>query len=320
MTVYRQADVDVRGGPLRVGIWDSDDISGDAEPDTTVLAVHGITATHVAWAPVAQRLTVGATGTRVIGVDLRGRGRSSSLPGPWGMDSHAADVAEVLERLGCTRALVLGHSMGGFVAVVFGARYPSSVAALVLVDGGLPLMSPDPPPVANISPAQALRVTLGPAAERLSMTFRSVGEYREFWRAHPAFGPNWSDAVERYVDYDLIGEPPVLRSSVSYEALVADSAELSDPEVIISAWQAVNVETLFLRAPLGLLAQPPGLYPPSQLKSWALAHPNLTWIEVPNVNHYTITLGAAGADAVAFAVLTVAGRLGRMTSAESAST
>lgn len=303
MTAYRAVDIDVPNGPLRVGIWDSDDVAGGADASTTVLAIHGVTASHISWAPVAELLT-SARGLRLVAPDLRGRGRSASLPGPWGMATHARDLAAVLERLGSADAVVLGHSMGGFVGVVFASLYPSLTSALVLVDGGLPLALPGGPVPNDLTPEEALRAALGPAAERLSLTFESTASYREFWRAHPAFGPNWCEAVENYVDYDLVGTPPRLRSSVSYDALAADTVELSDPAPIIAAWQELNVPTLFLRAPLGLLAQPPGLYPREQLEEWTEAH-DLTWSEVPDVNHYTIVLGASGADAVASAVRTL---------------
>ncbi len=301
MSSYRPADVEVAGGPLRIGIWDSQDVADGAAPTATVLAIHGVTASHVSWAPVAERLTASA-GVRVIAPDLRGRGRSGSLPGPWGMSRHAADVASALEQFGTAPALVLGHSMGGFVAVVFAAEHPARTEGLVLVDGGLPLTLPEGPVPTYDSPEEALRVALGPAAQRLSMTFESTASYREFWRAHPAFGPYWSDAVEHYVDYDLEGEPPQLRSSVSLDALAADTVELSDPTIVAAAWRDLTAETKFLRAPLGLLAQPPGLYPEAQLEEWVQSHRNVSWSEVSGVNHYTIVLGPAGADAVASAV------------------
>ena len=55
-------------------------------------------------------------GVRLIAPDLRGRGRSNTLPGPFGMTRHADDMAAVLDFLGVPRAVVVGHSMGGFVS------------------------------------------------------------------------------------------------------------------------------------------------------------------------------------------------------------
>ena len=92
------------------------------------------------------------------------------------------DLVAVLDALGVDRAVVVGHSMGAFVALVFGDLYPDRVSRLVLVDGGLPLDVP-----AGLSSDEVIQLVLGPTAERLAMRFASVDEYLDFWRAHPAF-------------------------------------------------------------------------------------------------------------------------------------
>ena len=89
-----------------MGIWGPDD-------KPAVLAIHGITANHLSWALVADALP----DVRLIAPDLRGRGRSSELPGPWGMSAHAEDVAAVIETLTGGPVPIVGHSMGAFVAV-----------------------------------------------------------------------------------------------------------------------------------------------------------------------------------------------------------
>lgn len=179
--------VPVSGGELTVASW------GDG--GVPVLAIHGITASHLAWAEVA-RLHHG----RIIAPDLRGRGGSAGLPGPFGMAAHTEDCGAVLDALGIERATVVGHSMGGFVAAALAHRHPSRVRNLVLVDGGAPLPGGD----------VDIEARLGPAIHRLSMRFASVEEYRDFWRGHPAF-TEWSPAIESYVDYDLTGTPPRAR-------------------------------------------------------------------------------------------------------------
>src|SRR5690606_38633065 len=132
---YRAEEVPVRGGSMHVGVWDPE---GDPAGAPTVVAVHGITSSHVAWPLLAAAMP----DVRVVAPDLRGRGRSRDLPGPYGMPSHADDVAAVLEHLGVERAVAVGHSMGGFVSLVLADRHPGRVSALVLVDGGLPLLPP----------------------------------------------------------------------------------------------------------------------------------------------------------------------------------
>ncbi len=288
---YRTEDVPVRGGNLRVGVWDSADVGASKSPERVILAVHGVTASHRAWSLVAERLTA-VPGVRVLAPDLRGRGRSADLPGPWGFAQHAVDLAAVLNRFDVGRAVLVGHSMGGFVAVIAAQRHQDRVAALVLVDGGVPLVLPP-----GMSVEDALRATLGPAAERLSMTFADRASYERFWRQHPAFADAWSPAVASYVNYDLVPTTGGLRSSARYEAVAQDSSELAG-DILLDAWQAVNAPTTFLRAPGGMLGAEPGLYPEPAVRNWRKLHPDFSWNDVPGVNHYTITLGASGADAV----------------------
>ena len=282
---YRIHDVAVDGGALRVGEWSPED---PAAP--TVIAVHGITASHMSWAMVAQALPE----VRLIAPDLRGRGRSAELPGPFGMARHAADLEAVIEALDVPRALLIGHSMGGFVAVVTSHLYPDRFSQVLLVDGGLPLAIPT-----GISERDLLQATLGPASQRLSMTFADHQAYLEFWKKHPAFADCWSQAVADYANYDLTGAEPLLRPSCSIEAMTEDSMELYGGESVLAALAEPRQPLTLLTAPRGLLNQAPGLYGASEIARWRAELPASTIREVPDVNHYTIVMGAAGAGAVA---------------------
>ncbi|PYI66087.1 alpha/beta hydrolase [Arthrobacter livingstonensis] len=273
-------------GSLAFGEW------GDPG-SPAVLAIHGITANHLAWAAVARALP----GFHVIAPDLRGRGGSRDLGGPYCMDAHAADLAAVLDHLGVPSATVVGHSMGAFAALVFGLRHPGRTAATVLVDGGLPLVLP---------PGVGVNDTLGPAAERLTMEFADRTAYRALWKAHPALAGAWNADIEAYVDYDLVGEAPRLHSSASYEAMALDSADLFGTDAVDAALAALPAGTPLLTAPRGLLDADP-LYSPEALAQWRARLPGLVVSGVPDVNHYTIVMGRRGAAAVAAAVA-VAGR------------
>jgi len=265
---YRIADVEVRGGRLRVGVWGPDD--GPA-----VLAVHGVTANHLSWALVAEALP----GVRLIAPDLRGRGRSSELPGPWGMATHADDLAAVIETLVGQSVPIVGHSMGAFVAVALADRHPAMAGEVLLVDGGLPLSAP---------------VDLGPARERLGMSFESVQAHRDFWRPHPALRDAWGPAIVDYVDYDLVGVAPDLRSSVSVEAVLADTAEQFADVIAV-----LDRPLALLTVSRGLSNEPPGLYPSEVLRDWQGRLPQLEVIRLPDLNHYTVVLSPSGASLVA---------------------
>jgi lipase len=285
---YRRHDLPVEGGALRVGQW------GPQDPGApTVLAVHGITGSHLAWAWVAQAMPE----VRFFAPDLRGRGRSAGLPGPYGMARHAADLEAVIQALDLPRAILMGHSMGAFVALVMASLYPDRSSEVLLIDGGLPLAVP-----AGISTDDLLKATLGPAIARLSMTFPDRAAYLEFWKGHPAFASGWSQAVADFADYDLTGTAPRLRSSCSLEAVTQDSADLYGGGPVLAALAGLTdlrQPVTLMTAPRGLLNQTPGLYSPSEIERWRAELPAVKIMEVPDVNHYTIVMGAAGASAVA---------------------
>ena len=284
----------VRGGNLQVGIWEP--VAEDREKSSapTVVAIHGVTASHRCWETVASLLP----DCRIVAPDLRGRGRSRDLPAPYGMAQHADDIAAVIELLGVDRVVVLGHSMGGFVAAGLQHHHPALVRSLVLVDGGLPLPTPE-----GISPEELTTARLGLAKQRLSMTFPDRESYQQLWRGHPAFADDWSDAVAAFIDYDLIGEAPHLRPSTPYEAMAEDSDDLQNSgEWLIDTLQHLPSPTPFLRAERGMAGEETGLYPPDWVSGWEPQLPAVRRREVLGVNHYTILFSDVGARAVVEAV------------------
>lgn len=291
MSVPESFDVAVAGGRLRVGRW-------PGRPGAaTVVAAHGITANHLSFALLAQALGGDAT---LVAPDLRGRGRSNAIAGPFGITAHADDLVGVLDHLGLDRVVLLGHSMGAWVAALTALRRPDRVQAVVLVDGGIAL-----PGIAGAPVDAVLEAVLGPAIARLSMTFPDRSAYRDFWRAHPAIGgPYWCEAVAAYVDYDLVGEPPELRASVSLEAVRADATEQLTVPAVRDAVEHLTVPAYLLFAARGLLDAEP-LYPPAALEELRQRWPTVVSdAVVPDTNHYTIVLGP-GAPVVADLVRTI---------------
>jgi pimeloyl-ACP methyl ester carboxylesterase len=278
----------VDGGELVATLWNAD------AAGTPVVAIHGITANHRSFSPLAARLDA-----PVLAVDLRGRGGSRALPAPFGLEQHAEDVAAAIAAAGFQRALVVGHSMGAYVAVRLAAAHPELVEALVLVDGGLPLRPA--PEGAVLNPEDVL----GPAIERLRMTFPSAAAYRDFWRQHPAFGPYWSPAIEEYVDYDLVEVDGALRASAAPDAVLANLVELDGRGGYTEALERLTVPMVLLRSPRGLFDETPGLYDDEWLATWTSRLPELEVRDVEHTNHYTILMGR-GVDAVADAVSFVA--------------
>lgn len=98
----------------------------------TVVLLHGGPGSfdHSYFKPEFSRL---AEVAQVVYLDLPGHGRSQwGDPESWSFEACADDVRGFCEALGITRPIVYGHSLGGFVAMVYGARHPGHAAALVL--------------------------------------------------------------------------------------------------------------------------------------------------------------------------------------------
>jgi pimeloyl-ACP methyl ester carboxylesterase len=283
---YETFDVEVPGGSLHVGRW------GTGE--RVIVAAHGITGNHLGMHPLADQLGNDFT---VIAPDLRGRGGSFEVKGPAGMARHADDIVAVMDHAGVDDAVVLGHSMGGFVAVVLAHRAPERVRSLVLVDGGIPLDLP--PALAELSVEELTRAIIGPSLDRLRMTFASADAYIDFWRPHPALADAWNDYIEAHYRYDIGGTPPEMRPRVSEEIILQDAgSELAQPDVT-EALTDLKHPVVFLRAPRGLFNREPPLYVDSSLDQWRERLPGFRDFVIPDTNHFTILMTPSGARQVA---------------------
>jgi pimeloyl-ACP methyl ester carboxylesterase len=106
------------------------EISGGTQPE--LLLLHGFGDGSFVWKELTQKL--GGTGS--VALDLRGHGQSGWDPrGEYELDTHAADVAQLIDHLGWQPRVVLGHSLGASVAIRVATRLPR-LQGLVIVDGG----------------------------------------------------------------------------------------------------------------------------------------------------------------------------------------
>jgi len=119
------------GVELAFGYW-----PGRSAP---VVALHGLTASHLNFIGIAERL---AGRCALFALDLRGRGDSDKPEAPYGMSQHARDVAAAMHAMGLEPSIVVGHSMGAFVATALAAQEPGLVSGLVLIDGDMRWIRP----------------------------------------------------------------------------------------------------------------------------------------------------------------------------------
>jgi proline iminopeptidase len=99
----------------------------------TIVLVHGGPGTydHSYFKPDFARLTDHA---QLVYLDLRGHGRSAreDEPSAWTFEACADDLRAFCDSLGISRPIVFGHSMGGFIAMLYAARHPAHPAAVIL--------------------------------------------------------------------------------------------------------------------------------------------------------------------------------------------
>lgn len=104
-----------------------------------VVFTHGLADSSATW---AAQLSALATDHTVAAWDLRGHGRSDAPSGTYRRDHALDDLAFVLATAGHRMTLV-GHSLGGYLSLLFALRYPERVAGLVVLSAGPGFRNPE---------------------------------------------------------------------------------------------------------------------------------------------------------------------------------
>jgi pimeloyl-ACP methyl ester carboxylesterase len=125
-----------------------------------VVLVHGMVNSSRHWQGVAERLARDYT---VIAPDLVGHGDSATPRGDYSLGAHAAVIRDLLTVLGIERATLVGHSLGGGIAMVFFWQFPERVERLALVSSGG--LGPEVSPLLRSASLPGVRALLAAAAD-----------------------------------------------------------------------------------------------------------------------------------------------------------
>ena len=152
----------------------------------TVVLIHGMINSSKHWQAVAERL---AGSYRVVAPDLIGHGDAATPRGDYSLGAHAAGIRDLLTTIGIERATIVGHSLGGGVAMQFFYQFPQRTERLVLISsGGLgrevsPLLRgaalPGASPLLRLAARPRLVEAIGGAGGRLRAGGNSKGVYLE---------------------------------------------------------------------------------------------------------------------------------------------
>ncbi len=104
------------------------DITG--QQGQPIVLIHGLGLNRSIWHEVAAKHLANH---RVILPDMRGHGESEAPPGPYTMTLLAEDILRLLDFFGISKAIVCGHSLGGYIALAFADQFPDRLAGLGLI-------------------------------------------------------------------------------------------------------------------------------------------------------------------------------------------
>jgi pimeloyl-ACP methyl ester carboxylesterase len=254
------------GVEIQLAIWEGN--------GKQILCVHGITANCRFWDCLASAL---APHHRVIAMDLRGRGLSDKLPTGYSIEHHCKDILALMNDQGLERPVLMGHSLGAFISLVFAAQYPQKVDRLILVDGG-----------GKLSETQMAKVFAGikPSLDRLGQVFPSLETYLSLMKQAVYLQP-WNSYIETYFRYEIEEAQGGIRSRVHPKHIEEEARNLGKVD-LREYYKKVKAPTLILRATKGMLAEDDLLLPEDVVDRMVHEIPNAKRVDVEGTNHYSI--------------------------------
>lgn len=254
------------GIKIQVAVWEGN--------GKQILCIHGLTANARCWDLMASVL---APHYKVIAMDLRGRGLSDSPPTGYSVEDHCRDILALLDNLALERPVLMGHSLGALISLVFAAYHPQRVDRLILIDGG-----------GKLKENQMTKVFAGikPSLDRLGKVFDSFEAYVSLLKQAPFLQP-WNSFLETYFQYEVEEVEGNMRSRVQPEHIQEEILNLKevDPSQL---YFKVSSPVLILRATQGMLAEDDLVLPEEAVEQMLREIRNAKRVDLEGTNHYTI--------------------------------
>jgi pimeloyl-ACP methyl ester carboxylesterase len=285
---------------MEQGLWRKGSVPGDVrlvfgrtgEGPEPVLALHGITMHHRMFNAVARHL---GHPDGMVALDLRGRGDSDKPPsGNYGLDAHAQDAIRTLDHLGIEQGILVGHSMGAFVALHAALLYPDRVRALVLMDGGWPR------PEESSEPDKEIQEGLERAFNRLDMVFETPEDYLNYWfpDQNLTFRDLPPDLADYYL-YDLERVDGGFTPKASREAAEEDAGSVFSEGPTAADLKGVGCPVALVRAEEGFFPDSEPLISDETRDVMAEALDLRSERLLSGANHYTMLLSGEYAQQIA---------------------
>jgi pimeloyl-ACP methyl ester carboxylesterase len=242
-----------RMAPHKVVIHSHDLSYVDSGSGPVVLFIHGILGSQRQWAHLVDKLD---EDHRVVMPDLFGHGKSAKPLGDYSLSAHAAAMRDLLDHLGIERVTLVGHSLGGGIAMQFFYLFPERVDRLVLVSSGglgrevsVLLRSATLPGAAQVlsvlasAPVISRVEALGRGATKVG--WRPGADIGEIWRGFSSLGDRGSRraflATTRAV-IDIRGQTISARDHVEGAPPIPTLIVWGSKDRMIPAAHALNVQ------------------------------------------------------------------------------
>jgi pimeloyl-ACP methyl ester carboxylesterase len=237
-----------------------------------VICIHGLTRNARDFEDLAPRIA--NLGRRVLAVDVRGRGLSARDPQPlnYHPGTYAMDVIALMDATGIDRAVFVGTSMGGIIAMVLASIRPEAIAGAVLNDVG-----------PELSPVGLARIG----------GYVGGGSSFPTWDAATAYAkaingmafPDYTDADWAVFARRLVDEAPDGTLALAYDPDISVPFKAADPEAPAADMYplfralAAGRPLLLVRGAISDLVDPP------IAERMRAAAPDMAYAEVPRVGH-----------------------------------
>lgn len=254
------------GVNIQLAVWEGD--------GNQILCIHGLTANCRCWDLVASTLT---PVNRLLAMDLRGRGLSEEPPSGYSVEHHCKDILAIMDNIGLDSAVLMGHSLGALISLVFAAEHADRVERLILVDGA-----------GKLGKRQMKKVLAGikPSLDRLGQIFPSFEAYIETMKQVPFLQP-LSSAMENYFRHEVEDLDGGVRSRVRSEHIQEEIQNMGKIDVS-QFYPMVHCPALILRATEGMMARDDLVLPEEAAGRIVREIPHVRSVGVEGTNHYSI--------------------------------
>ncbi|WP_216828383.1 alpha/beta fold hydrolase [Alkalihalobacterium elongatum] len=241
------------------------------EGEETIICIHGLTANGRCWDAIAEKLV---KHYRVMAIDLRGRGDSSKPASGYHVNEHVKDIHAIIQQLNLEKVILVGHSLGAMIGVVFSSMYPETLSSLILIDGGEDLR-------------EEVVDLLHPSINRVERSYENFYSYITQVSEIPFFSP-WNNYLEQYFYSDVVHYDDGTVISKTKKNIIQEELDNLMQPIINTCHSSITVPTLILWAPNCLFH--PTAYLISRETGTKLSEmiDDSKFIEIRGANHFSI--------------------------------